>query len=341
MFKFHLTSRILLSSLLGVTLLPLSANANDTFETRTILPLGTTEVSGTISPQTYVTNAPVMFTISNLEPSETFLAWTDNSFSNIDTVLGNFDESFNLIDSEDDGSPAGNGLGSALVGEVNRDGTIHLGVTGYSDLDFSGNTPERGEFELFVKLGTDHFTEIEDDNHDDHDHHDEVEHDEDEDSLDRYRDEHGHYDHIEEETVDLSDFDHSFTGEIVPEPSIPGNVDFYNFNNLTPGEIVTAEINQGNIDSVLGLFDDEGNLVMVDDDNGVESLSRLSEIVVPASGELNLAVTGYPDFEFIGRQLEEGEYVLSLHNAPEPMTILGTAVVLGCLPGIRKAYKRN
>jgi hypothetical protein len=340
MFKFKSISQFFFSSIIGLVVIPLVANAeindtetNNTFETSNNVTVKNTQVTGTVSPLVFVNNAPVSFTIPNLEPSEMFLAWTDNSFSGIDTLLGTFDESLNLIDFGDNGSPAGNEYGSVITGRVNSDGTINLGVTGYPDVDFVGNTPDEGEFELFVKLGTHEFTDLEDE-HGEHDENDD-------DPLADYRTEDGYYDHIHGPTVDLDDFDYSFAGEIVQDDRIPGTLDFYTFENLTPGEVLMAEITQGDIDSILGLFDDEGNLVYADDDDGVDGLSLIPDILVPESGAIHLAVSGYPDFQFIGRHLEDGDYVLTLEDqdedlVPEPLTILGTGFVFGFLPIMRK-----
>ena len=329
MFKFKLIFKLFLSGLVVIPLAANAAQANNTFETRTILPPGVTEVTGTLTPLTFVNNAPLFYTIPNLEPSEMFLAWTDNSRSFINTMLGSFDESFNLIDLGLDGSPAGDGFGSVVTGRVNSDGTINLGVTGYPDVDFVGNTPEQGEFELFVKLGTHEFTPLEDE-HDDHEEHQEEE------SI--------FPDHDHGVTVDLNDFDYRFAGEIVRDNNIPGTLDFYTFTNLSPGEVLTAEITQGNLDTALGLFNDQGELIYADDDDGVGLLSRIPDLVVPESGEIHLAVTGNPDFQFIGRHLEEGDYVLNLlqgdNEIPEPMTLVGTGFALVLLPKFRQISRR-
>jgi hypothetical protein len=357
MFKFKLISKLFLSGIIGLVTIPLAANAqatdteaNNTFENRTILSAGVTEVTGSIAPLTFVNNAPLFYTIPNLEPSEMFLAWTDNSRSFIDTILGSFDESLNVIDIGFDGSPAGDEFGSVVTGRVNSDGTINLGVTGYPDINFVGETAEQGEFELFVKLGTHEFTPLEDD-HDDHD-----DHDEDYEDYEDYEDD--HYltgdggeelmmfpDHDHGPTVDLDDFDYRFAGEIIQDNRIPGTLDFYTFTDLTPGDVLTAEITAGNIDSALGLFNDEGELIYADDDDGVDLLSFIPDLVVPESGQVNLAVSGNPDFEFIGRHLEDGDYTLTLHqktseSIPEPMTILGTGFVLVVLPKLRKISRR-
>ena len=102
MFKFKSISQVFFSSIIGLVVIPLGANAevqdtdtSNTFETSNIITSDNTQVTGTVSPLVFVNNAPVSFTIPNLEPSEMFLAWTDNSRSGIDTLLGTFDESLN------------------------------------------------------------------------------------------------------------------------------------------------------------------------------------------------------------------------------------------------------
>lgn len=59
---------------------------------------------------------------------------------------------------DDDGSPVGNGLASALGGVVGTDCRIKLAVTGNPDFDFTGSHTEAGEYALFVRLGEIDFT---------------------------------------------------------------------------------------------------------------------------------------------------------------------------------------
>lgn len=72
-----------------------------------------------------------------------------------DVTLGWLEAPFayTQIDTDDDSSPLGDGLASALSGFVDGSGTIHLGVSGFADFDFDGFEDDgcddefcRGEF---------------------------------------------------------------------------------------------------------------------------------------------------------------------------------------------------
>ncbi|MEO0531754.1 MAG: hypothetical protein AAF266_14435, partial [Planctomycetota bacterium] len=77
-----------------------------------------------------------------------------------DLTLGAFDEFGGLIATDDDSSPLGNGLASALFGiPVNDDGSIDLAVSGFPDFDFDGISDgdafphtEVGDYDLFVDV---------------------------------------------------------------------------------------------------------------------------------------------------------------------------------------------
>lgn len=95
----------------------------------------------------------------------------------------------------------------------------------------------------------------------------------------------------------------------------PGDVDFFTFTGLEVGEIFVAEVIQGNFDSILGLLDDEGTLLEVNDDGGTNLLSRIAG-VIPDSGNINLGLTGFPDFSLIGDHFQLGDYELSVNTFP-------------------------
>ena len=63
-----------------------------------------------------------------------------------------------ILDLNDDGSPVGNGLGSALSGVVGQDGRITLAVSGTGDFGFTGAHQQSGDFALFVRLGESDFS---------------------------------------------------------------------------------------------------------------------------------------------------------------------------------------
>jgi hypothetical protein len=105
--------------------------------------------------------------------------------------------------------------------------------------------------------------------------------------------------------------------EIEPTGS---DVDFYRLKAFA-GTSLVLQIARGQLDTMLGLFDQAGSLVAVDDDGGTGLLSR---IVYPvhSDGTYFLAVTTYPDHDFTGDGGSGGRYVLDLR------AIAGTAQTL-------------
>ncbi len=100
-----------------------------------------------------------------------------------------------------------------------------------------------------------------------------------------------------------------------------GDVDFYRFD-ATGGTSLVLQVVTGQLDTVLGLFDQDGNLVALDDDGGTGLLSRIV-FPVPADGAYFLAVTTFPDGDFTGDGGSGGRYVLDLS------AIVGTVLTLG------------
>lgn len=92
-----------------------------------------------------------------------------------------------------------------------------------------------------------------------------------------------------------------------------GDVDFYSFE-IDEGDIFAIETVTGTLDSILGLFDaDTGDLLLISDDEGDGLLSRF---IFQAPFDLNaaIAVSTFPDFEFIGAGNSAGRYVLSVQK---------------------------
>ncbi|MGH8495991.1 MAG: pre-peptidase C-terminal domain-containing protein [Gammaproteobacteria bacterium] len=100
-----------------------------------------------------------------------------------------------------------------------------------------------------------------------------------------------------------------------------GDVDFYRFD-ATGGTSLVLQVVSGQLDSLIGLFDRDGNLVALDDDGGTGLLSRIV-FPVPADSEYFLAVTTFPDDDFTGDGDSGGRYVLDLS------AIVGTVLPLG------------
>jgi len=100
------------------------------------------------------------------------------------------------------------------------------------------------------------------------------------------------------------------------------DVDFYSFR-VRAGDVLAIEVVRGSLDSIIGVFDaDTGELLVVDDDGGNGLLSRL---VLQADADLRLAVavSTFPDVEFIGVGETSGRYSLYIN------TYRGTPIAIG------------
>lgn len=222
-------------------------------------------------------NVVYNYVIANQTAGETFVAWIDNDLAtntfSPDTLLSNFDEASNIISTNDDSSPIGDGFASSIIGEVNQQGNINLAVTGYNDFDFLGNHTQSGDYSLFVSLS-----------------------------------------------------DRSF-----------GDLDFFTIDNLVAGDTFNAEIIEGEIDSVLGLFDESGNLIISNDEFDIDSglFSKITGIV-PESGMVTLAVSAYDDQTLIGNHSHAGTYSLNVSTIPVPASIWLMLSGLGVILGLHK-----
>ena len=111
----------------------------------------------------------------------------------------------------------------------------------------------------------------------------------------------------------------AFATEIEPDRD---DVDFYSFR-VRAGDILAIEVVRGTLDSVVGVFDaDTGELLVADDDGGNGLLSRL---ILQANSDLRLAVavSTFPDLEFVGAGDSKGRYSLYIN------TYRGTPIAIG------------
>ena len=67
------------------------------------------------------------------------------------------------------------------------------------------------------------------------------------------------------------------------------------------------------MDTVVGIFDAEGNLLLADDDGGVGLLSRLL-VQILVDGTYAVGVSTYPDLAFTGAGGDFGRYVLNISS---------------------------
>ena len=196
---------------------------------------------------------------------------------------------------DDDSSHLGNGGASGMYSVATNSGSINFAVTGFPNYDFASGHDVVGEYQVFVEV----------------------------------------YDDFHEEPIALFDETRTMESDAVHEfsyfnedwllgtynvfidntigPGAVGDVDFFTFTGLTPGEAFTAEtLAPGAVlpDTYLGWFDAAGALIDFNDD--VDELNLLSLVAgtVPADGRLTFAVTGVGDDEFNGDHMQQFPYEL-------------------------------
>lgn len=130
---------------------------------------------------------------------------------------------------------------------------------------------------------------------------------------------------------DFDDVPHIESGgyDLIYNADVVADVDFYRLKGLVPGSTWSAEtlaaLGEDPLDTILTAYDalriaiDQNDDIDIDQDN---FLSRLSGIV-PAAGEIVLAVTAYPDEANVGAHSTVGPYALRLtyKAVPEPQTM--------------------
>jgi hypothetical protein len=91
-------------------------------------------------------------------------------------------------------------------------------------------------------------------------------------------------------------------------------VDFFHFE-AKAGDILAMETVPGNqaMDTVVGIFDAAGNLLLADDDGGVGLLSRLL-VQILVDGTYTVGVSTFPDTAFTGAGGDFGRYVLQINK---------------------------
>ena len=117
-----------------------------------------------------------------------------------------------------------------------------------------------------------------------------------------------------------------------------GDVDWYRFEVSEPATVNAAVYGRPTSedgDSVLGLFDAMGGEITVDDDDNIGLFSSI-EAIVPA-GVYYLAVSGFPDFDFVGDHTQTFGYKLVVGlNIPAPASLAGFGIL-----GLAAARRRR
>jgi len=122
---------------------------------------------------------------------------------------------------------------------------------------------------------------------------------------------------------------------VIGQLNAPANsdLDFFEFY-AQQGDVVTLDIDQGiggqqNIDTVIAVFDENGNVLRLNDDATVDpgssstSDSRIDDFVIPATGRYTVGVSNFPRFFTTGGDVlysqytSTGDYVLNISGVSE------------------------
>ena len=198
----------------------------------------------------------------------------------VDTMLAAAGSSSSIEYFDDDSSDYGNGLASYLGYVPIINNGIEFYVTGYPDQNFLGEHTEAGAYDVYVEIY---------------------------DSNENFLDTRFFSGSLEPGIVDsYTDTDASWSGgtyDIYIDNLVESrDIDFWTFTGLDPGTLFVARTlsEAEEADTLIGWFDDNGTELDYNDDaNENTLLSRLTG-EVPASGNLNIVVTGYPDYNFGG-----------------------------------------
>ncbi|MEM9218434.1 MAG: hypothetical protein AAGD25_29345 [Cyanobacteria bacterium P01_F01_bin.150] len=92
---------------------------------------------------------------------------------------------------------------------------------------------------------------------------------------------------------------------------IKGDIDFFTLTNMTPGDIFSVSAFLSEYGVRLAWFADDGTIVSASNYSDLTYTETVSGIV-PSSGNIHIAVSGYDDYEFTGSHSNPGEYLLKV-----------------------------
>lgn len=106
------------------------------------------------------------------------------------------------------------------------------------------------------------------------------------------------------------------------------DVDFFRFSHLQAGNLFIAQVNSNRFDPLLGWVDNSGK-IQFNDDQSDRSVLPILTGKIPASGNLDLAVTGLRDINLTGDHFESGQYTLSLQTFTLPTSSTNPTLLNG------------
>ena len=216
-----------------------------------------------------------------------------------DTLLGILTAGGEINETNDDNSLYGNGFASGLQNVSVAGSSIRFAVTGFEDEGFAGEHQEVGQYEVFIDVRNSQGATI--------------------DSFSELRTLGPSI--VHEFMFEDEDWQGGAYNVNIENRRPPNDIDFFTFTGLAPNSEFSARTLNPSIptlDTVLGWFDDTGSLITSNDDYGELKLSRI-EGIVPGSGQLTFAVTGFGDSDFGGLHSQAGGYSLQLEANLEPV----------------------
>jgi hypothetical protein len=242
----------------------------------------------------------------------------DGNSGRPDTILGHYNPAFSVLyDSNNDGSPMGNGKASQLLGvPVLTNGGAYFRVTGAPDAAFIKNHAQAGRYKVMFDV----------------------------------RDPQGNLvpgkSFVEYEEVSPFQLDNIWMNPSAsPDPGNPtwtgftvdvtvdnivgagtgDSLDFFTFAGFQPFEPFTAELSQSDFPGLIGWFSAPNVLVAASDPQAlVPTLSGVAD----EFGRVTIGVTGIPDLGFLGEHAEVGNFTLSIVPEPSSAMALGLGAML-------------
>lgn len=95
-------------------------------------------------------------------------------------------------------------------------------------------------------------------------------------------------------------------------------VESFFLSGLEAGSLFTIEVTLEDLDPLLGLLDNDGDIIAINDDQADGNFFPILTGRVAVDGTLYFSISGTRDLDFTGFHFEEGEYSLSLKTFPFP-----------------------
>ncbi|NER31270.1 MAG: hypothetical protein F6J89_27540, partial [Symploca sp. SIO1C4] len=97
-----------------------------------------------------------------------------------------------------------------------------------------------------------------------------------------------------------------------------GEVESFSFSGLEAGSLFIVEVTSEDLDPLLGLLDNDGDIITINDDQADGNFFPILTGRVAADGTIDFAISGTRDLDLTGLHFENGDYSLSLKTFSFP-----------------------